>query len=66
MTPFEKYYDADYEEKRISLIWEAERFANKQFKSKAPGGIKQNEEWAANWNRAFHGKMERLYEMGRA
>jgi len=66
MTPFEKYYNADYEAERNKLIPIAEKFANKQFGSLSPRtSIAENQVYAEKWSKCFISKVDRLYAEGR-
>ena len=62
MTLFEQFYDADYERARDKLIPKAVVKANRDFGKacKAKGNRKALDRFAAGWNKAYHGEMERL------
>ena len=55
--------DRNYERECNALIPEAEKFANKQFGARGPGGSNNTAqmEWIAKWNKCFHAKRDRLY-----
>jgi len=54
-----KNVDAEYVKVREENIPEAERYANEQCGANRPEE-KTSEQWAAEWNRVFHDKMEEL------
>ena len=62
MTLFEQFYDADYERARDALISKAVVKANRNFGAacKEKANRKALERYAAGWNKAYHGEMERL------
>ena len=55
--------DPEYERAVNACIPEAEKFANKQFGVRGPGGTNNTAqmEWIAKWNKCFHAKRDRLY-----
>jgi hypothetical protein len=53
-------YDAKYVAKRDRLIRQAEKYANATAGKTVPFEVEKRHEWAANWNMAFHGKMNEL------
>jgi hypothetical protein len=59
---FTHLIDQKYIHERNALIPEAEKFANKQFGARGPGGTNRaSAEYAANWSRCFINKMVRLW-----
>ena len=62
MTLFDRFYDAEYERARDKLIPKAVAKANRNFGSacKQPGDRKALLQFAAGWNKSYHGEMNRL------